>query len=206
MTDREYQGTNCSLTIALGDLTAEEKKDFTLTLRSVIALSTAKFLYGATGSKLDILARMPMWEKGMDYKCGSGHGVGYFSGVHEGPQRFAMKPNTHILEKGMIITDEPGVYKEGHYGIRTENTLLIVEDETTECGTFMRFEDLCFLPVDRSAIIPDMLTDAERNWINEYHRQVYKKQRLLHFEHFCSFAAASALRKMKIWNWYSVIP
>ena len=167
--------TDITRTIALGDLSEEEKKDFTLTLRSVIALSTAKFLYGATGSKLDILPRMPMWENGMDYKCGSGHGVGYFSGVHEGPQRFGMKPNNHVLEKGMTITDEPGVYKEGRHGIRTENTLLVVEDETTESGTFMKFEDLCFLPIDRSAIIPDMLSESERNWINEYHRQVYDK-------------------------------
>ena len=167
--------TDITRTIALGDLTDEEKTDFTLTLRSVIALSTAKFLYGATGSKLDILARMPMWENGMDYKCGTGHGVGYFSGVHEGPQRFGMKPNNCVLEKGMTITNEPGVYKEGRHGIRTENTLLIVEDETTECGTFMRFEDLCFLPIDRSALIPEMLTAFERSWINEYHRQVYDK-------------------------------
>ena len=167
--------TDITRTIALGELTDEEKRDFTLTLRSVIALSTAKFLYGATGSKLDILARMPMWEHGMDYKCGSGHGVGYFSGVHEGPQRFGMKPNNYVLEKGMTITNEPGVYKEGRHGIRTENTLLIVEDETTECGTFMRFEDLCFLPIERKAIIPEMLTAFEKNWINDYHRQVYDK-------------------------------
>lgn len=167
--------TDITRTIALGELTDEEKRDFTLTLRSVIALSTATFLYGTTGSKLDILARMPMWENKMDYKCGSGHGVGYFSGVHEGPQRFGMKPNPYVLEKGMTITDEPGVYKEGRHGIRTENTLLIVEDETTECGTFMHFEDLCFLPIERDAIIPEMLNPSERNWINEYHRQVYDK-------------------------------
>ncbi|MEI8199938.1 MAG: aminopeptidase P family protein [Eubacteriales bacterium] len=167
--------TDITRTIALGPLTDEEKKDFTLTLKSMIALSTAKFMYGATGSKLDILARMPMWEHGLDYKCGSGHGLGYFSGVHEGPQRFSMKPNNAVLEKGMTITDEPGVYKEGMYGIRTENTLLIVEDETTQCGTFMRFEDLCFLPIDRSAILAEMLSTAERTWINRYHSQVYDK-------------------------------
>jgi len=167
--------TDITRTIALGPLTDEEKKDFTLTLKSMIALSTAKFMYGATGSKLDILARMPMWEHGLDYKCGSGHGLGYFSGVHEGPQRFSMKPNNAVLEKGMTITNEPGVYKEGRHGIRTENTLLIVEDETTECGTFMRFEDLCFLPVDRNAILPEMLAKSELTWINQYHRQVYDK-------------------------------
>lgn len=165
--------TDITRTLALGPLTDEEKKDFTLTLKSVIALSTARFMYGATGSKLDILARLPMWEHGMDYKCGSGHGVGYYSGVHEGPQRFSMKPDTCVLEKGMIITNEPGVYKEGRHGIRTENTLLIVEDETNESGTFMHFEDLCFLPIDRSAIVPEMLSESERTWINAYHTRVY---------------------------------
>lgn len=167
--------TDITRTIALGPVTDEEKKDFTLTLKSVIALSTAKFLYGATGSNLDVLARMPMWQNGMDYKCGTGHGVGYFSTVHEAPQRFAKTPNTAVLEKGMTITVEPGVYKEGRHGIRTENTVLVTEDEKTADGQFMKFETLCFLPIDRNIIVPAMLTEAERRWINDYHRQVYDK-------------------------------
>jgi Xaa-Pro aminopeptidase len=167
--------TDITRTLALGSLTEEEKKDFTLVLKSVIALSTAKFLYGSTGSSLDILARKPMWDNGLDYKCGTGHGVGYFSNIHEEPQRFSHKPNMARLEKGMIITVEPGVYKEGRHGIRTENTLLVVEDETTEFGTFLRFETLCYLPIDRSALLPSMLTDSERDWINDYHQEVYNK-------------------------------
>lgn len=167
--------TDITRTIALGPLSMEEKKDFTLVLKSLIALSKAKFLYGATGSNLDVLARIPMWENGLDYKCGTGHGLGYFSSVHEAPQRFAIKQNDAKLEKGMIITVEPGVYKEGRYGIRTENTLLVVEDEVTQCGTFMRFETLCYLPIDRSALLPEMLTGSERSWINQYHEKVFEK-------------------------------
>ncbi len=167
--------TDITRTIALGELTEEEKTDFTLTLKSLIALSSAKFLYGATGPNLDVLARMPMWRQGMDYKCGTGHGVGYFSTVHEAPQRFAKTAAGAKLEKGMIITVEPGVYKEGKHGIRTENTLLVVEDETTPDGRFMRFETLCFLPVDLRAIVPAMLSDFERDWLNRYHADVYAK-------------------------------
>lgn len=166
--------TDITRTIPLGPLTEEQKRDFTLVLRSVIALSEARFLHGSTGSTLDILARKPMWDNGLDYKCGTGHGVGYFSNVHEEPQRFSVKPNEFRLEKGMIITVEPGVYKEGRHGIRTENTLLIVEDQVTECGTFLRFETVSYLPIDRNGIIPEMLSDAEREWINNYHKTVYE--------------------------------
>ncbi|WP_019911930.1 aminopeptidase P family protein [Paenibacillus sp. HW567] len=167
--------TDITRTLALGPLTDEQKKDFTLVLKSVIALSTARFLYGSTGSSLDILARKPLWDNGLDYKCGTGHGVGYFSNVHEEPQRFSHKPNMAVLEKGMLITVEPGVYKEGRHGIRTENTLLVVEDETTEFGTFFRFEELCYLPIDREAILPSLLTDSERSWLNLYHQEVYNR-------------------------------
>lgn len=167
--------TDITRTLVLGDLTEEQKRDFTLVLKSLIALSTAKFLYGATGSNLDVIARMPMWENGLDYKCGSGHGVGYCSNVHEDPQRFSQTPNTDVLEAGMTITIEPGVYKESKYGIRTENTLLVVEDSETDCGKFMRFETLCYLPIDRKGILPDMLTDKERKWINGYHKEVFQK-------------------------------
>lgn len=167
--------TDITRTIALGELTDEEKTDFTLTFKSLIALSSAKFLYGATGPNLDVLARMPMWQRGMDYKCGTGHGVGYFSTVHEAPQRFAKTAAGARLEKGMIITVEPGVYKEGKHGIRTENTLLVIEDETTSDGMFMRFETLCFLPIDLRGIVPSMLSDFEKDWLNSYHADVYRK-------------------------------
>lgn len=167
--------TDITRTLALGPLTEEERRDFTLVLKSVIALSTAKFLYGSTGSTLDILARKPMWDNGLDYKCGTGHGVGYFSNVHEEPQRFSFKPNDVRLEPGMIITVEPGVYKEGRHGIRTENTLLIAEGVTTEFGRFLQFEDLCYLPIDYRAIVPSMLNREELEWLNGYHAKVYAK-------------------------------
>jgi Xaa-Pro aminopeptidase len=118
--------TDITRTVVLGKLTEEEQIDFTLVLKSVIALSTVKFLYGATGSNLDIIARKPLWDFGLDYKCGTGHGVGYCSNVHEEPQRFSQVPNTIKLEKGMTITIEPGIYKEGLHGVRTENTVLVV--------------------------------------------------------------------------------
>lgn len=167
--------TDITRTLALGPLTDEEKRDFTLVLKSVIALSTAKFLYGSTGSTLDILARKPMWDNGLDYKCGTGHGVGYYSNVHEDPQRFSFKPNDVRLEPGMIITVEPGVYKEGRHGIRTENTLLITEDVTTEFGRFLKFEDVCYLPIDYRAIETSMLSSEELDWLNRYHAEVYDK-------------------------------
>ncbi|GLC31052.1 aminopeptidase P family protein [Clostridium omnivorum] len=166
--------TDITRTVSLGKLTEEEKRDFTLVLKSVIALSTAKFLNGATGSNLDVIARIPLWNCGLDYKCGTGHGVGYCSNVHEEPQRFSQVPNTIKLIKGMTITIEPGIYKEGLHGIRTENTVLVVEDEKTEFGQFMRFETLSFIPIDRRAIVKEMLTIEEVQWINCYHRKVFE--------------------------------
>lgn len=166
--------TDITRTIALGKLTEEEKRDFTLVLKSVIALSTVKFLYGATGSNLDVLARKPLWEYGIDYKCGTGHGVGFFSNIHEMPPRFSKEPNNTKLEKGMMITIEPGVYKEGRHGIRTENTVIVVEAEKTEFGQFMSFEELCYVPIDKAGIIIEMLTDSEREWLNNYHKKVFK--------------------------------
>lgn len=166
--------TDITRTIVLGDLTEEEKRDFTLVLKSVIALSTAKFLYGTTGSNLDILARKPLWEQGLDYKCGTGHGIGFLGSVHEMPQRFSQVPNTIKLEKGMVLTIEPGVYKEGRHGVRTENTVIVAEGEKTEFGQFMYFEDLCYVPVDLSAVVKEMLTDFEIKWLNSYHEKVYQ--------------------------------
>ncbi len=162
-------------TIVLGNLTEEERTDFTLVLKGFIALSSAKFLHGATGSNLDILARQPIWEQGLDYKCGTGHGVGFFLNVHEGPQGFSQVPNTIKLEKGMIITNEPGIYKEGKHGVRTENIMLVVEDEKTEFGQFMKFEAITYCPIDLAGINKDMLTESEKQWLNNYHKDVYTK-------------------------------
>lgn len=162
-------------TIVLGKLSDEEKTDFTLVLKGYIALDRAKFLYGTTGSNLDILARQPLWEHGIDYKCGTGHGVGFFLNVHEGPQRIAMIPNEVKLEKGMVITNEPGVYKEGRHGVRTENMLVVVEDEKTEFGQFMRFEAITCCPIDLDGIKQEMLNEREKEWLNKYHEMVYAK-------------------------------
>lgn len=167
--------TDTTRTIALGKLTEEEKRDFTLVLKGHIALSSVKFLEGATGSSLDVLARQPIWEYGLDYKCGTGHGVGFFLNVHEGPQGFRKEPNSVKLEKGMVITNEPGIYKEGKHGVRTENIMLVVEEEKTEFGQFMSFEAITYCPIDLDGIDKDMLTDKEKQWLNDYHKMVYKR-------------------------------
>ncbi|QLY80064.1 aminopeptidase P family protein [Clostridium intestinale] len=167
--------TDTTRTIVLGKLTEEEKRDFTLVLKGHIALSSVKFLEGATGSSLDVLARQPIWEYGLDYKCGTGHGVGFFLNVHEGPQGFRKEPNSVKLEKGMVITNEPGIYKEGKHGVRTENIMLVVEEEKTEFGQFMSFEAITYCPIDLDAIDKDMLTDKEKLWLNDYHKMVYKR-------------------------------
>lgn len=172
-----YDGTtDITRTFVLGNITEEEKRDFTLVLKGHIALSTAKFLKGTTGINLDILARGPLWKYGIDYKCGTGHGVGYFLNVHEGPQGFRQEGNTTVLEPGMIITNEPGVYKEGKHGIRIENTLLVVKDMINEeFGEFYKFETISYCPIDLNGIVVEMLSSEEKQWINEYHQVVFNK-------------------------------
>ncbi|MFB7142540.1 aminopeptidase P family protein [Gottfriedia sp. NPDC056225] len=171
-----YDGTtDVTRTIVLGKLTDEQKRDFTLVLKGFIALSSVKYLYGATGSNLDVLARQPIWQYGLDYKCGTGHGVGFFLNVHEGPQSIRNDDNNVILEKGMVITNEPGIYLEGKYGIRIENMMLVVEDEKTEFGQFMKFEAITYCPIDLAGINKDMLTESEKQWLNKYHQEVFTK-------------------------------
>ena len=167
--------TDITRTISVGELTEEEKIDYTLTLKSHINLATAKFLKGATGYYLDILARKPMWDRGMDYKCGTGHGVGFFLSVHEGPQNISYRKNDVKLELGMVITNEPGVYKAGKHGIRTENMILVVEDKTTEFGEFLKFETITYCPIDTKPIVKEILTEEEINWLNHYHKMVFEK-------------------------------
>lgn len=171
-----YDGTtDITRTFALGALTDEQKRDFTYTLKGHINLAQAKFLYGCTGANLDILARRPLWEQGIDYKCGTGHGVGFFLGVHEGPQNISPRMINVPIEAGMVTTNEPGVYKEGKYGIRIENTLLAVKDMENEYGTFMKFETISLCPIDLDAVEVSLLSDSEKNWLNEYHKTVYDK-------------------------------
>lgn len=171
-----FQGTtDITRTLALGPISDEEKRDFTLTLKGHINLISARFLEGTSGHVLDILSRYPLWQEGIDYKCGTGHGVGYLLNVHEGPHRFAVAPNTVALEKGMIITIEPGVYKAGKHGIRIENVVVVDKDIETDSGQFMKFDTLSFVPIDLDAIDVDMLSDKEKTWLNNYHKETYNK-------------------------------
>ena len=141
--------TDITRTFILGNLTEEEKRDFTLVLKGHIALSSASFLKGATGENLDVLARRPLWDQGLDYKCGTGHGVGFFLSVHEGPQSFRQVGNNTVLEPGMIITNEPGVYKKDKHGIRTENILLVTKASKDEdMGEFYKFDTISYCPID----------------------------------------------------------
>lgn len=165
--------TDITRTIVLGELSDEKIRDFTLVLKGHIALSKAKFLYGTTGTHLDTLARIPLWEDGKDYKHGTGHGVGYLLSVHEGPHNISPKYNKTKLEPGMFVTNEPGFYKEGEYGIRTENILLVKEKEETEHGRFMEFETTTVCPIDLRAVDKDLLNGAEKEWLNNYHKKVY---------------------------------
>lgn len=171
-----YDGTtDITRTIAMGDITDEEKRDFTLTLKGHINLISARFLYGVNGHTLDVLSRYPLWQEGIDYKCGTGHGVGYLLGVHEGPHRISQVPNNVTLEKGMVVTVEPGVYKAGSHGIRIENVVVVDEDIKTFDGQFMKFDILSFVPIDLNAIDLELLSDKEKEWLNNYHNQVFKK-------------------------------
>lgn len=166
--------TDITRTIALGPVTEEQKKDYTLVLKGFIALSTAEFPHGTCGTQLDILARQYMWKDGINYGHGTGHGVGHFLNVHEGPHQIRMNYVPAPLLPGMTITNEPGIYKAGKYGVRTENTMLVVPSRETEFGVFYKFEPLTLCPIDQEAILPEMLTTEEKAWINQYHKNVYE--------------------------------
>lgn len=174
-----YEGTtDLTRTIALGSLSAELKLHFTAVLRGMMNLSMAKFLHGVKGYNLDILARQPIWQLGIDYKCGTGHGVGYLLNIHEGPCGFRWKivpskNETENLEAGMVITNEPGIYIENSHGIRIENELIIKTAEENEFGQFMEFEVVTCVPIDLDAIEPSELNKQERTYLNNYHNWVY---------------------------------
>lgn len=172
--------TDITRTFVLGPISDEEKLYFTSALRGMIALSKAKFLHGARGMNLDILARGPLWELGMDYKCGTGHGVGHMLNVHEGPNGFrwrivAERNDSCILEEGMTQSNEPGVYIEGKFGIRHENEIVVRKGEKNEYGQFMEFETITYVPFDLDGIDPAMMTLYEKDWLNTYHEEVYKR-------------------------------
>lgn len=173
----QYLGGTTDITrvLALGETTAEQRRDATLVMKGMIALSRARFPQGASGPQLDALARAPLWASGMDYGHGTGHGVGYFLNVHEGPQ--SIRPPTPggalvALEPGMISSIEPGLYKPGRHGIRHENLAVVVEAEQTEFGEFLGFETLTLCPFDRRALEPSLLNPEERAWLDDYHASV----------------------------------
>ncbi len=172
--------TDITRTFVLGPLTAEMKEHFTLVLKAMLNLRASKFLYGCRGVNLDIRAREVFWERGLDYKHGTGHGVGYLLNVHEGPNSFRWKlpegaVGSAVLEEGMVTTDEPGIYIEGSHGIRTENELLCRKGEKNAYGQFMYFEDLTYVPIDLDGIEMSMMEDKDKQWLNEYHKVVYEK-------------------------------
>lgn len=169
--------TDITRTFALGPLTDEMKANYTRVCRSNMNLANVRFLYGCSGRNLDIVAREPLWEAGLDYKHGTGHGVGYTLSVHEGPNAFRWKKSPVseecILEEGMVTTDEPGIYIEGQYGIRLENELVCCKDEKNSYGQFMHFENITYVPFDLDAVVPQQMTETERARLNAYHKKVY---------------------------------
>lgn len=167
--------TDITRTIALGELTEEEKIDYTLILKGHIALATAIFPVGTRGAQLDVLARMPIWQHKMNYLHGTGHGVGHFLSVHEGPQSIRMNENPVVLQPGMVTSNEPGVYKAGSHGIRTENLTLVCEAGEGMFGRYLQFETITLCPICKKGIIKEMLTKEEIAWLNTYHQNVYNR-------------------------------
>lgn len=167
--------TDITRTIALGETTDDERRDYTLVLKGHIGLTRACFPQGICGTQLDVLARQAMWREGANFLHGTGHGVGAYLNVHEGPHQIRMNHVPTPLRPGMTVTDEPGIYRAGRYGIRTENTLLVVPYRETEFGTFYTFEPLTLCPIDTRPIVRSMLTAEETEWLNAYHRMVYDR-------------------------------
>jgi Xaa-Pro aminopeptidase len=163
--------------LAIGEPSADQRRMFTLVLKGHIAMATVRFPAGTTGHQLDALARLPMWMAGLDYDHGTGHGVGSYLGVHEGPQRIAKAVNTQPLLTGMILSNEPGYYREGHWGIRIETLQVVTPPQAIADGErpMHGFEQLTFAPLDRRLIDVDLLTPAERAYVDGYHAETLAK-------------------------------
>lgn len=174
-----YEGsTDITRTYALGEIPQIMKDHFTLVAVSNLQLAGARFLRGCTGINLDILARKPFWDRGLNFNHGTGHGVGYLLNIHEGPAGIRWQysaRDSHVLEEGMILTDEPGIYIEGSHGIRLENELLVCKGEQNEYGQFMYLEPITYIPMDLDAVNPDMMSEDEKKLLNAYHKTVYEK-------------------------------
>ena len=173
----QYQDgtTDITRTIALGPLTEEQRRVYTLVLKGHIDLQLLQFPAGASGTQLDAIARQPLWQAGLNYLHGTGHGVGSYLNVHEGPHQIRMEWKPAKLQAGMTVTDEPGIYLEGRFGVRIENMLLVQQAEETECGRFLKFETLTLCPIDTTPILWELLTQEERQWLTDYHQMVYDR-------------------------------
>lgn len=167
--------TDITRTVALGKVTPQQKTDFTLVLKGMIALTMAKFPEGTKGVNLDMLARKALWKNGLNYGHGTGHGVGHFLNVHEGPMSIRQEFNPVPIKPGMVMSNEPGLYREGEYGIRTENMIVCVEKEKTAYGQFLGFDTLTLFPIDITLIDKSLLNNNEIDWLNSYHKKVRKE-------------------------------
>jgi Xaa-Pro aminopeptidase len=167
--------TDTTRTIAWSELSAQQKSDFTITLKGMISLTNVVFPVNTRGYHLDIMARKDMWRNGLNYGHGTGHGVGYFLNVHEGPMSIRQEFNDRVIEEGMVMSNEPALYRLGEYGLRTENMMVCVKDRSTEYGDFLRFETLTLCPIDLGAIDKSLLNSEEIQWLNDYHQWVYNE-------------------------------
>ncbi|WP_422466691.1 aminopeptidase P family protein [Endozoicomonas sp. ALC013] len=164
--------TDITRTFACGEMTDEEKRDYTLVMKSHIALATARFKEGTRGIQLDAITRQPLWSEGIDFNHGTGHGVGYFLNVHEGPQSISPRWFDVALKPGMLVTNEPGIYRDNKHGVRLENIMLIAEDIENEFGKFYKLIPMTLAPFDTRPLLKDLMTDTEINWLNGYHEMV----------------------------------
>lgn len=167
--------TDITRTFACGEMTDEQRRDYTLVMKCHIAMATARFRKGTRGIQLDAITRQPLWAEGLDYNHGTGHGVGYFLNVHEGPQSVSPRWFDEALKPGMLITNEPGMYRDDKHGVRLENIMLVVEDTTNEFGEFYKLKPLTLTPFDTRPLIKELLTSAEVQWINDYHARVHQE-------------------------------
>ncbi len=167
--------TDITRTWALGAVTEQMKTDYTLVLKGHIGIATCRYPQGTRGSQIDILARKALWDRGLNYLHGTGHGIGHFLNVHEGPQNIRLEENSTTLQPGMVTSNEPGLYRANQYGIRLENLVLTREDITTEFGDFYNFETLTLCPLDTKPIDKNLLTKEEVEWLNAYHKMVYER-------------------------------
>ena len=167
--------TDITRTIALGPLTDEQRRIYTLVLKGHIQIELCKFPSGTRGTQIDVLARQALWREGLNYLHGTGHGVGSYLNVHEGPHQIRMEWKPAPLVAGMTVTDEPGIYLAGRFGVRIENTLLVTPYRETEFGQFLQFEPLTLCPIDTTPIIRELLSQEEIDWLNQYHEMVFEQ-------------------------------